>query len=960
MGMTAFEIFGVLKLDTKEFTDGLNKAEGQAQKSTSGFSKVGSMIGGGLATAAKVGVAAVSAATGAITAFSGAAISEATSFESAFTGVKKTVDATEEEYSQLASWIMDASTKMASSKEEIAATMEIAGQLGIRGTEGLEKFTETMIMLGDTTNLSAEEAASALAKFGNIAGVAAEDTDRIGSVIVDLGNNFATTEADIVAMSTRLASAGTIAGFSATDILALSTAMSSVGINAEAGGTAMSTIMTKIGRAVDEGVDPANEKLQLFAATAGMTSEEFAKAWKSKPTEALQGFVKGLDGVIDAGGNVTGILDDLGIKGIRETNTIKSLALASDNLTGAVDLANKAFEENNALQHEAEMRYQTTESMAIQTKEAFKNLQVTIGQELMPTYGEFLSFSKTAMDDIGKGLEAGGLTGMAESMGLAISDALNMITEKLPTAVEAGTKLLGALMQGMTKNIGNITDAGFQIVNYLMKSMVDATSSEGSSTVMQIIDTLMSGFTENLPGLLDMGAQILQNIIDGLTNDLPSLIAYTTEIVLDIANSLINNAPSLIDSGVQLIVALTQGLTQAMPELVPKVAEVILTVIQALTDNLPLLTECAVQLVLAIQLGMIQAAPQIVAAIPPIIGALIGAIFATIPQILGAVGQLFGAIFSTFGEYGGMLITLVAEKVSGLVTTFVEWLAQLIPQVGQKLSELVAAFQSWLAQLPQHTAYFVGAMVGKFLSFIINLISDLDNLWNKLITSVINFGQKFITEGPRIAQEFVSKMITIIQTLPSKLQQVWNNILTSVKNFGKSFVENAASLAKDFVAKLVEGFKAAKDKMSEVGKQIVEGLKEGIKKSWTMLADWIKELAAELIKGFKDNFKIKSPSRLFADEVGKYIPLGIAMGIEENAGSLYKSIDNLTSGVTTVDNPIRTSVEGLSRILGSASSNQNITVQVVLEGDADRLFRVMQSKANSNYRLTGNASMVTV
>ena len=382
--MTAFEIFGVLKLDKTDFDNGIKEAQ-------NGTDKLFNL------ESAKTAINGVNKFGDSIIGIGRNAMNTSASFESAFTGVRKTVDATEEEYSALSDWILEASTRMASSKNDIAATMEIAGQLGVSGVEGLEKFTETMIMLGDTTNLNAEEAASSLAKFGNIAGLAPTDMDRIGAVIVDLGNHFATTESDIVAMSSRLASAGTIAGFSSTDILALSTAMSSVGINAEAGGTAMSTIMTKIGRAVDEGIDPSNKKLDLFAKTAGMSSEEFVAAWKTSPTTALQNFVKGLDGMVDSGDNVTAVLDDLGIKGIRETNTIKSLALASDVLTGAVDMANNAFEENSALTNEANLRYGTTESKMMQTQEAMSNLALELGDRLLPLIDKGISVMSELM-----------------------------------------------------------------------------------------------------------------------------------------------------------------------------------------------------------------------------------------------------------------------------------------------------------------------------------------------------------------------------------------------------------------------------------------------------------------------------------------------------------------------------------------------------------------------------------
>ena len=111
---------------------------------------------------------------------------------------------------------------------------EAAGQLGI-ATDDVLTFTRVMLDLGESTNLSADEAATALALFANITGTSAADYERLGSVIVGLVNNFATTEAEITEMAQRLASAGTLAGMSEAEILALAAAMSSVGIEAEAG-----------------------------------------------------------------------------------------------------------------------------------------------------------------------------------------------------------------------------------------------------------------------------------------------------------------------------------------------------------------------------------------------------------------------------------------------------------------------------------------------------------------------------------------------------------------------------------------------------------------------------------------------------------------------------------------------------------------------------------------------------
>lgn len=301
-------------------------------------------------------------------------------WESAFAGVMKTVDETATTtYEDLAEGIKQMSTETAASKEEIAGVAEAAGQLGV-GADDILKFTKTMVMMGDSTNLSAEEAATALARISNITGEPLENIDKLGASIVALGNSFATNESSIVEMSNRLASAGTIAGLSTTDVLALAAAMSSVGIEAEAGGTAMTQTLTSISQAVSAGGDDLNRLAQV----SGKTAQEFAAEWKVSPVTALQEFISGLSEMNAAGVDTYAILDELGMSGIRQSNMLQSLALASDQLTSAINVSNQAYIENAALTDEAEKRYQTFNSQLSQTKEMASNVAIQFGEIMMP------------------------------------------------------------------------------------------------------------------------------------------------------------------------------------------------------------------------------------------------------------------------------------------------------------------------------------------------------------------------------------------------------------------------------------------------------------------------------------------------------------------------------------------------------------------------------------------------
>ena len=300
-------------------------------------------------------------------------------FESAITGVAKTTDLTDEELADMSDAIKAMSTEIPASTTEIAAVAEAAGQLGIQ-KDALLDFTRVMTMLGTATNMTAEDAATALARFANITGMSADNYDRLGAVIVDLGNNFATTESEITQMGTRLASGGKLAGLTEPQIMALAAAMSSVGIEAEAGGTAMTQTLNAIEKAVATGED----SLQSFADVAGMSADSFAEMWNTDALGALTAFIRGLGNLDEQGESAVLVLEDLGLTGIRQSNMLKSLALAADQMDSAVQTANTAWDENIALTNEANKRYATTQSKLDMMQNAYNNLKVAVGDAFAP------------------------------------------------------------------------------------------------------------------------------------------------------------------------------------------------------------------------------------------------------------------------------------------------------------------------------------------------------------------------------------------------------------------------------------------------------------------------------------------------------------------------------------------------------------------------------------------------
>lgn len=347
-----------------------------AQEVGNKISQMGQSISG-------FGSALTRGVTAPIVAGAGLVVKAAIDYESAFAGVKKTVDETATvSYQKLSDGIRQMAKELPASAVQIANVAEVAGQLGIK-TEDILSFSRTMIDMGESTNLSAEDAATAIAKIANIMGLTSDEYSRFGASVVDLGNNFATTEKDIVEMSNRLAAGGKLAGLTAPEILGLATAMSSVGIEAEAGGTAMTQTLTAIGNAVSLTTKDSADDLALIAKVAEMTSEEFQQAWKEKPAEALQSFIKGLNTAHEKGANVDAILMKLGMTGIRQGNMLKSLALSSDKMSAAVNRSNQAWKENTALTNEANKRYETTESQLKMFRNQLTDIAIEFGGPLI-------------------------------------------------------------------------------------------------------------------------------------------------------------------------------------------------------------------------------------------------------------------------------------------------------------------------------------------------------------------------------------------------------------------------------------------------------------------------------------------------------------------------------------------------------------------------------------------------
>lgn len=409
-------------------------------------------------------------------------------FESSFAGVLKTLDLTAQEAEVLREGLRDLATDpisvvsgMENAQNVLAGIAESAGQLGIAKEDVLE-FTETIGALTLATNLTSESAATELARFANIFGTS--EFDRIGAALVELGNNSATTEAEIVEFAQRLAGVGKVAGFSESDILAVSAAMSSVGINAEAGGTAMTQIFDTITKQL------ANGEIEGFADIAGMTNEAFSEAWLSDPIAALDEFIQGF-GELDNLEQVA-VLDRLSIDGIRVAQVVRSLSAAENGLSYYVDLSNQGWEENIALMEEAEKRNQTVASSVNRFRNSLRDVGITIFDIVRPAIVTTVS----------------GLTGFVNKINNFIQKNVDMLT-----SIVQGFTNVGANIASVVLKFGEITG---HLIQMFIKSTTITDEYGNQLTIVDRIRNALVSVGDTFNNLILKTKSFADNLVIGL------------------------------------------------------------------------------------------------------------------------------------------------------------------------------------------------------------------------------------------------------------------------------------------------------------------------------------------------------------------------------------------------------------------------------------------------------------
>lgn len=825
-------------------TKSVEKLQNQAGKVSSVASKIGSAtesIGKSLTTKLTLPL-------GAAFTYAGKQFAD---FETGLVGVGKTTGMAGKDLKGFGDDIAKMSSVIPVSTKDLLGLSETAGQLGIHGKKDLLEFTRVMAEMGSATNLAGEEGALVMARFANVMGLdVGKNIRQVGNAVVRLGNNFETSEAEIMNMSSRLAASSRLVGITTPNVLGLATAMSSVGIEAEAGGTAMSTVMTKVDKAVASG----GEKLQNFANVAGMSAEDFAAKWKSKPTEALEDLMKGLDSASKSGGNMNQILDMLGIKGVRESNAVKSLAQNHELLSEAIKQSNDAYNYGNDLAEEAAKAWGTLHAKLTTLKNTLGNIAKDIFSIVAPALKDMVDkvnelaskwyqLSDSSKEAIGKViLKIGGLLaaiGPVLLIGGKITKTLSPVigvVSQVGNAFKTATGILSnsgslfsSVSDGMKNAAGSLGDKFLEVGSKFPAFGNKAL--EMYDKMSTVPGKIQSGFTSKIGqaiGSLDekfgthfqsMGSKVRAfggRLSSGLgkAGSLLSSFGINTGNMVSMANAAMGSLfPAAVigialaglgvlysqfgdqidkllqiakEKGPEIITNLGNGITEKIPEFVSKGAELVSRLAETISANIPTILTVGANIVIALVESVGNNAGQLIGAAVQIIGSLLQGILQNLPRLLVAGVQLIGQLVSGIVQNIPKILQTGREAITGFISGLSQALPQLLSSGVKIIFEIIKGI---VTNIPQVIA--TGAKI--ILELGKAIIGAIGTIVGTVGSAIGGFFKKIFSPGKSEAAQTNQEVTSETQSMSTNVTGIMEGLTSSVASSTSAMQSNVTS-----------------------------------------------------------------------------------------------------------------------------------------------------------------------
>ena len=527
-------------------------------------------------------------------------------------------------------------------------------------------------------------------------------------------------------------------------------------------------------------------------------------------------------------------------------------------------------------------------------------------------------------------------------------------------------KELGLTVDANDMSFGNIVNA----ISVVQKEMgiMGTTSQEASSTITGSINSMKSAWQNLLTGLADGNQEIgplIDNFIESIATSWENLkprIRQTVEGIKELISTiwekrgeikdeipelapLINALEWIIDNK-ELVVGSLTAIITAMA--VGKVATFINTMVTLGTTlaGIPALTTLATTGLTALSTAFTFLTGPVGIAIA-VITALIG-IFVTLYNKCEWFRDGVNAIVENIKEFVinavdtivNFFTVTIPEAISNLVQTATDFFAQIPEKVNEMVQNVITFFQ----ELPYNLGLIIGEMIGNIINFgttvanwvtttipaiiesIVTFFSELpEKIWTWLTSAyqkVTTWGENVKNKAIETGTNFINNVVNFFKQLPSKVWSFLSDTINKVKEFSTNIANKGKEGAKNLFNNVVNGIKELPSKMLSMGKNIVEGLWNGIANAGNWIRQKVGEFARGILDGMKQALGIHSPSKVFADVVGKNIALGIGEGFTDEMKSVSAEMEGAIPTNIGSDISINGSGTGLSSYANQYSYNK--------------------------------------
>ena len=510
----------------------------------------------------------------------------------------------------------------------------------------------------------------------------------------------------------------------------------------------------------------------------------------------------------------------------------------------------------------------------------------TTAKEAASTLEGSMASAKAAWDNFMNG--SGDADQLADAFATAADNIVKNLAEIIPRFAETLPALGGAIIAQIPGLVAAIVpavlSAGQSVLKQLQDAVLDFDFAGTADKVVQMITGFIEG--DGLGSLLDTLATIFTGIVNGLSSMLPSLLPALIELISYVVTSLLDQLPAILDCALELILGLAQGILAALPVLIEALPEVISSIVEFLISAVPQIIDAGIELLMALVDAMPVIIDALVDALPQIIRATVTALIAAAPQIAKAGIKLLGALIEAIP----VIVVELAEAVPDIVAAIIDVLAELPGLIGEVFAEIVTDLVEWGQQMLSNASTAMSNM----LSQVNSIIQELPGkIWTHLVNTVnkvVAWGQQMVSNASTAASNMLSKVSSTLQQLPGKVWDYLSQAAQKVVTWGTQLAQKGAAAATQLFNSIVNGLSSLPSKMAEIGSNIVSGIWNGISSGWNWLTNKVSNLANSLLDAAKDALGIHSPSKEFADEVGRWIMPGVGKGLDKSMPATLKDM----------------------------------------------------------------------